>query len=94
MDGGSGADTVSYAGSTLALNVSLALATQNTSGAGTDTLTSFENLTGGSGDDTLTGDGGANSLTGGKGNDDISGGRGKDACNGGPGSDSISGCEK
>jgi hypothetical protein len=88
MDGGSGADTVSYAGSTLALNVSLALATQNTSGAGTDTLTSFENLTGGSGD------GGANSLTGGKGNDDISGGRGKDACNGGPGSDSISGCEK
>jgi len=42
---------------------------QGASGAGTDTLSGFENLTGGSGDDVLTGNAGVNILAGGAGDD-------------------------
>ena len=66
-----GIDTASYAGAAAAVTVSLALqdAAQNTVGAGSDTLTSFENLTGSAFNDTLTGDGDDNKLSGGGGND-------------------------
>ena len=72
--GGGGSDTASYANSTAAVTVSLALqgAAQNTVGAGSDTLTGFANLTGGKGNDILTGDAAANVLTGGAGNDTAS----------------------
>src|SRR6185437_11574059 len=49
---------------------------QNTVGAGIDTLTNFENLTGTAFNDTLTGDGGANILNGLDGNDTLKGGAG------------------
>ena len=42
-------------------------------GDGTDTLSSIENLTGGSGNDTLTGNGSDNVLTGGAGDDTLAG---------------------
>ena len=44
---------------------------QNTIGAGSDTLTNFENLTGSGFNDTLTGNASANILNGGAGNDTI-----------------------
>ena len=86
--GGSGTDTVSYAHATAAVTVSLALTSaQNTVGAGTDTLTGFENLTGSAFDDTLTGNTGNNVLSGLDGNDTLNGGAGADTLIGGKGND-------
>ncbi len=81
LDGGvGGSDTASYAGAASAVTVSLADqgGAQDTGGAGSDTLTNFENLTGSAFNDTLTGDGNANILSGGAGNDKIDGGDGAD----------------
>ena len=79
LSGGSGSDTASYVGASAAVSVSLGLITaQNTGGAGTDTLTSIENLLGSSFNDTLTGTSGANSLDGGAGDDILVGGAGDD----------------
>jgi hypothetical protein len=89
LDGGSGINTVSYANIAAAVTASLAVSEpQNTGGGGTDTLTNFQNITGGGGADHLTGDAGDNALTGGGGNDTISGGGGTDtAVYSGKGSD-------
>ena len=54
-------------------------------GAGTDTLTSIENLTGSAFDDTLTGDADANVLSGRDGDDTLNGGAGNDTLDGGDG---------
>ena len=69
------------------MTVSLALqgAAQDTGGAGSDTLTSIENLTGSAFDDTLTGDGNANILSGLAGDDTLNGGAGNDTLDGGDG---------
>ena len=62
-----------------AVTVSLAITkAQNTSGAGNDTLTGFENLTGSAFNDKLTGSSLANVLRGGAGNDILAGGAGAD----------------
>ena len=55
---GAGGDTASYATATAGVTVSLLLqgGTQNTVGAGVDTLTGIENLIGSAFNDTLTGD--------------------------------------
>ena len=71
LNGGGGTDTASYA---VDLNtgvvVSLSISDpQNTGGAGIDTLTGIENLTGSNFNDYLTGDGGNNGLIGGFGDD-------------------------
>jgi Ca2+-binding RTX toxin-like protein/type III secretion system FlhB-like substrate exporter len=80
ITGGSGTDTADYSGAASAVTVDLATATaQNTVGAGTDTLSGMENLTGSAYADTLTGDGNANAITGGTGNDTISGAGGSDS---------------
>jgi Ca2+-binding RTX toxin-like protein len=80
LDGGTGTDTASYAGASAGVTVTLASsAAQNTVNAGTDTLTSIENLTGSSFNDTLTGNTGANLLQGGLGNDTLNGGLGNDS---------------
>jgi Ca2+-binding RTX toxin-like protein len=77
--GGNGNDTVSFATEIVNVTVNLATLTgQNTVGAGTDTISGFENLTGGSGNDTLTGDASANIIQGGAGNDTMVGGGGLD----------------
>ena len=56
LNGGNGIDTVSHARATAAVTVSLALTSaQNTPGAGSDTLATFENLTGSGFADRLTG---------------------------------------
>ena len=76
IDGGAaGSDTVTYADATAGVTVSLAItAAQNTVGAGTDTVTNIENLTGSNLDDTLTGNTAANFLNGGAGNDTLTAG--------------------
>ena len=77
--GGADNDTASYEDATAGVTVNLTVTTtQSTGGAGTDTLSSIENLTGGAFNDTLTGDGGNNILVGGLGNDILNGGAGND----------------
>jgi Ca2+-binding RTX toxin-like protein len=83
---------VTYAASTTAVTVNLALtAAQNTVGAGTDTISGFENLTGSGFNDTLTGSTGDNTIRGGAGNDTISGGNGNDLLYGSSGLDALTG---
>jgi Ca2+-binding RTX toxin-like protein len=72
------------------VSVSLALTTaQTTGGAGTDTVTLFENLTGSAYGDTLTGSTAANLLVGLAGDDSLNGGDGADTMVGGTGNDSY-----
>ena len=91
INGGDGVDTASYVGATVGVRVSLALTSaQNTLGAGTDTLTGIENLSGSALADTLTGNSGANALLGLGGNDVLNGGAGNDVLDGGLGVDTAS----
>ena len=92
IDAGAGNDTISYETATSYVTVSFATTSaQSTHGAGTDTLSNFENLTGSAYNDTLTGDGNANVIDGGAGNDTISAGAGNDTLIGGAGNDSLDG---
>lgn len=91
LNGGSGIDTASYGAAATAVTVDLGNASaQNTSGAGTDTLSSIENVTGSAFNDTLTGDSGNNTINGGDGNDTLTGGSGDDTLTGGNGTDTAS----
>ena len=86
LKGGAGADTVSYANAAAGVTVSLGnAAQQNTGGAGLDTLSGFENLTGSKYADRLTGDGLANTIDGGSGNDTLVASGGVDRLSGGGG---------
>ena len=79
LDGGLGFDIADYSGAARGATVSLALqGTGQATGAGTDTLTNFEGLTGSAFNDVLTGDAGNNILMGGLGNDTMIGGLGND----------------
>ena len=91
LDGGANSDTASYSSATSGVTVSLALqgAAQATVGAGSDTLSNFENLLGSAFNDTLTGDGAINTLSGGDGIDTLNGGGGQDAMAGGDGGDTY-----
>jgi hypothetical protein len=78
LNGGAGIDTASYTNATGAVVVSLAVATAQATGFGSDTLSSFENLTGSAFNDRLTGNDHANRLDGGLGGDTLTGGAGND----------------
>lgn len=68
--GGSGADTTSYTGVSMPVLVDLGAGTANGELTGTDSLTSIENATGGSSNDTFIDNPGVcNVVTGGPGND-------------------------
>jgi Ca2+-binding RTX toxin-like protein len=89
--GGIGTDTATYASAASGVKVSLLVAgSQNTLGAGNDTLSGIENLTGSGFGDTLTGDAGINLLMGGAGDDSLDGNAGADTLNGGAGLDAAS----
>lgn len=92
LDGGVGNDTASYANAAAGVTVSLAVAgSQNTIGAGTDTLTNLENLLGSAYNDTLTGNGSTNILNGGAGDDLLNAGTaGAKSLIGGTGIDTAS----
>ena len=93
LAGGVGIDLASFEHAAAGVNVSLAVtAAQNTLGAGTDTLSGFENLTGSAFNDTLTGSMALlTSFMGGAGNDIINGGAGNDTLQGGAGTDTLKG---
>ncbi|MGF7148800.1 Ca2+-binding RTX toxin-like protein [Sphingomonas zeicaulis] len=92
LDGAGGVDTLSYIGAAARVSVNLSLITaQNTIGAGIDTLSGFENLTGSAFNDTLTGAADVNRIEGGLGNDIINGLAGNDVLIGGDGNDTLMG---
>lgn len=92
LDGGLGSDTASYHQATSAVSVSLLLTgAQSTGGAGLDTLTSIENLTGSDHADTLIGSALNNVLRGGAGSDTLFGGAGHDELDGEAGADQLRG---
>jgi Ca2+-binding RTX toxin-like protein len=82
-DGGTGNDTLSFFanGTGVTANVTVSLLLQGAAqatGAGSMTLTGFENLSGSYQDDSLTGDGADNVLAGDSGDDLLTGGDGDD----------------
>jgi Ca2+-binding RTX toxin-like protein len=102
LDGGTGNDTVSYAGDTAGVVVDISEPVGSGSGSvvGSDTIRNMENITTGSGNDVVTGSDlanristgtGADFVTAGGGNDTIFGGAGNDVLSGGAGNDTISG---
>ncbi len=89
LDGGAGIDTLDYSlSSAVAIDIGL-----NTTGgdANGDTISLFENVVGGGGNDTLTGSFAANVLTGNAGNDSLTGDAGNDSLFGGTGTDALFG---
>jgi len=87
LDGGLGTDTASYSASLTAVIASLA--TNSSSGEGSDTFLGVEKLLGSSKVDTLTGSDANNTLTGGGGNDTVVGGLGSDTLKGSGGADTV-----
>lgn len=85
--GDAGVDTVSFAGTSTGVDASLTKALSRSLQDGTDRLYGFENIIGGSGNDTLTGDGTSNQLFGLDGNDVLNGLGGNDTMTGGAGDD-------
>src|SRR5829696_1586954 len=89
LDGDIGTDTASYSASLTAVNASLA--TNSSTGEGTDTFVGVEKLLGSSKADTLTGSGTNNTLTGGGDGDTERGGAGNDKAVGSGGADFLYG---
>src|SRR5262249_48727382 len=99
--GDGGADTFDFSQTSAAATVKLGTAifgnvindvgSAKSAQIGTDALFSFENVIGGSGNDTISGDNGANVLSGGGGNDTISGLGGNDSLSGDAGNDVMTG---
>lgn len=94
LDGGAGNDTADYADKTTSVVVTLMGATPATvfvNGIAEDTISNFENVYGGSGNDILTGDDRSNILRGEAGNDILNGGADDDLLSGGAGNDTADG---
>jgi Ca2+-binding RTX toxin-like protein len=89
LDGGSGTDSADYSGSTTGVKASLV--TNTSTGEGSDTLASIENLTGSDLNDELTGSGLNNVLSGRSGVGLLSGLDGVDKLSAGVGSDNVTG---
>jgi len=93
LDGGAGdgTDTVTYASTTAGVRVSLHDGTATGTEVGSDTLTGFESVISGSGDDTLIGGNGNETLDGDDGADTLIGVNGDDVLDGGDGDDQLFG---
>jgi len=89
FDGGAGTDTLYYINQTSGMTINLLTGTETGAGLGTDTLTNFEIVVGGSGADVLVADNKGDSLYGGIGNDTLIGGTGNDLLDGGAGTDTL-----
>ena len=90
IEGGDGVDTVSYEGSSEAVEINLVTGEHQGGDAEGDTIREVENIIGSAYDDTLIGDSEDNVVEGGGGDDFIEGGDGADSINGGDGVDTIS----
>ena len=94
MNGGAGADPVSYRLRTLAVSVTLDDGMANEGEPGeADLVAEVENIVGGNGDDVLVGSSGGNTIEGSGGEDEIHGGDGDDVLRGGGSSDVVFGDE-
>ncbi len=92
IQGGEGTDTAVYTGFGGGITVNLLLSTaQYTGGAGTDTLSGIENLTGGAYNDRFTGSTGDNFMQMGAGSDTVVGLGGRDTIYGNAGNDNLNG---
>jgi Ca2+-binding RTX toxin-like protein len=91
MEGDSGNDTVVYTSYTGNINVSLDGVDNDGLSGENDGVEQFENIEGGTGNDTLTGDGNRNFLYGDSGDDSIRGGGGNDDLVGVAGNDTLKG---
>jgi hypothetical protein len=90
LDGGTDIDTVTYATSPAAVNVSFISGLASRGDATGDVLINLQNIIGSAYSDTLTGDNGINRIDGGDGNDILEGRGGADAINGGNGINTLS----
>jgi Ca2+-binding RTX toxin-like protein len=88
LDGGDGIDLLDYSLYTTAVSVNLS---DGSSTGISGSISGFENVTGGSGDDHITGDSKNNVIIGGPGNDTIYGQAGHDTLIGGTGDDVLYG---
>ncbi|MFD7073371.1 hypothetical protein ACFV9G_04100 [Nocardioides sp. NPDC059952] len=86
VTGGNGIDRASFSTATSAVRANM---TSTSGGAGTDSMTTVEALTGSKYSDTLTGGSGADSLAGDAGDDTLVGGHGNDRLSGGSGNDTF-----
>ncbi len=91
LDGGTGIDTLSYASDSSGVTVNLTSNTASGGNATGDIITGFEDVLGGTGNDSLTGSVSNNKLVGGGGGDTLSGSNGDDTLNGKGGNDSLLG---
>jgi Ca2+-binding RTX toxin-like protein len=94
LDGGGGNDTVDYTDKTTSVVVTLMGSVPSTvfvDGVAEDTISNFENVYGGAGNDALTGDDRNNILRGESGDDILNGGAGDDSIFGGSGDDTADG---
>ncbi len=90
LDGGNDIDIADYSSAIKAVRVNLNITSkQNTLGAGFDTLTNIEYITGSKFNDVLTGNAKQNRLMGDAGNDVLNGGAGIDVLVGGAGNDTY-----
>ncbi len=89
IDGGSGADTISFAASPALIDASLA--TGVTTGDGQDTVLGIENAIGSPHNDSIAGNSSANAIAGGPGNDTLAAGDGNDQITGEDGNDRLFG---
>ena len=90
LDGGAGEDIVIYADATAGVNVDL-LTGLASGGAGNDTISGIENVTGSAFNDTLIGNDASNIMNGLAGIDTMNGGGGDDTLFGGDGADVLNG---
>jgi serralysin len=89
--GGLGTDLLSYRDATTAVQVDLLSGAASGTYAAGDVFTGFENLEGGTANDTLLGDDTDNLVLGGSGDDEIEGRLGNDTLSGGGGNDTLNG---
>jgi Ca2+-binding RTX toxin-like protein len=93
LSGGQGFDTVTYAGRTSGVQVTLDGVANDGQGEGDNVRPNVERVLGGSGNDTITANDLANTLVGNAGAESLNGRGGDDVLLGGPGGDELSGGE-
>ncbi|MCZ4354868.1 calcium-binding protein, partial [Roseovarius aestuarii] len=89
LDGGAGNDTLDFTYTSSHVRLNLDVGTALFTSAATETISRFENVIAGSGDNYITGTSGANRLEGGEGDDTIDAGDGDDVIIGGADDDRV-----
>jgi Ca2+-binding RTX toxin-like protein len=91
LEGGNGTDQLVYTAYTSALSINLATGAVTGADGKVEVISGFENVLGGTGNDTITGSSIAESIAGGSGNDSLTGEAGADSLTGDAGNDTLVG---